>query len=263
MPETRINYEACPLCQSDAIKAIGRANCSKHPLFVEGLEETMTWMTCGACTHSFTQGYFNEQGWALISQKSNDNQVFSLKSIESQRVMSAAMVRKVCQFRNQFSGRWLDVGFGSGSLLLTAKEFGYDVKGIDLRENAVAALKKVSIDAEVYDFTKLPVEEKYDAISFCDVLEHIPYPREFLEKARELVNKGGVLFVSCPNFSAPVFKIFSSSNANPYWGEIEHFHNFSKERLTALLAEYGFEVKDYDISRRYRMCMELISVKTA
>lgn len=38
-----------------------------------------------------------------------------------------------------------------------------------------------------------------------------------------------------------------AAKSNPYWMEIEHHHNFSRERLIALLGERGFEVADFGI----------------
>ena len=49
--------------------------------------------------------------------------------------------------------------------------------------------------------------------------------------------------------------------ANPFWAELEHYHNFGKQRLYALLRENGFEPVDYGISERYYLCMEVIARK--
>ena len=55
--------------------------------------------------------------------------------IEYQRNISAKMVQRVVEAIGIPDDRlWLDVGFGNGSLLMTAKEFGFDVFGIDLRK---------------------------------------------------------------------------------------------------------------------------------
>jgi hypothetical protein len=50
---------------------------------------------------------------------------------------------------------------------------------------------------------------------------------------------------------------------NPYWGEIEHYHNFGRRRLYALLEEHGFEPARYGVSFRYRACMEVIARRSA
>jgi len=45
------------------------------------------------------------------------------------------------------------------------------------------------------------------------------------------------------------------AKANPYWMEIEHHHNFSRPRLTALPADHGLEVAMFDIPFRYKAQM--------
>ena len=98
-------------------------------------------------------------------------------------------------------------------------------------------------------------------ISLADVLEHVPFPKDFLRHAHELLADDGVLFVSMPNADALVWKTLERAGTNPYFGELEHLHNFGRKRLTALLEECGFSVVSYGISERYLMCMELIVTK--
>jgi predicted SAM-dependent methyltransferase len=91
------------------------------------------------------------------------------------------------------------------------------------------------------------------------VLEHMPFPRQGLAAAYRLLTPGGVLFVSMPNYNCAAWRLLDRANANPYWGELEHFHNFARERLYALLEEMGFGAVHYAISERYRICMEIIA----
>jgi len=84
-----------------------------------------------------------------------------------------------------------------------------------------------------------------------------------LQAAHRLLQTGGVLLISMPNSGSMVWKALDANNANPYWGEIEHYHNFERDRLYALLAECGFKPVRYGISQRYRVCMEVIAVKVA
>ena len=53
----------------------------------------------------------------------------------------------------------------------------------------------------------------------------------------------------------------TEQNVNPYLGELEHYHNFSRTRLVSLLDVYGFDVVRYGISERYRVCMEIVAIK--
>jgi len=87
----------------------------------------------------------------------------------------------------------------------------------------------------------------------------MPFPKEGLSAAHRLLQPDGVLFVSMPNYDCMAWRLLDAGNANIYWGELEHFHNFSRARLYALLEEQGFEPVHYAVSERYRACMEVIA----
>ena len=95
----------------------------------------------------------------------------------------------------------------------------------------------------------------------ADVLEHIPFPKVALAAAHRLLQQNGVLFLSMPNMDSMVWRLLHANGVNPYWGEIEHYHNFSRRRLCALLKNHGFQPAEYNVSERYRVCMEVIAVK--
>jgi predicted SAM-dependent methyltransferase len=76
-----------------------------------------------------------------------------------------------------------------------------------------------------------------------------------------LLKKDGILFLSMPNADAVAWHFLNSQNANPYWGELEHYHNFGRVRLYQLLEENGFEPLRYGISSRYKVCMEIVARK--
>jgi SAM-dependent methyltransferase len=254
-------YAACPLCESTELDPAAMANWSRHPLFAQTrnrLSPLMNWKRCRRCSHVFTDGYFRPEAFAILMQGANAGQVFG-KEFEGERPISARMIDKVLPFVDR--GRWLDVGFGNGSLLLTAKEYGFDVVGCDLRAGSVEAIRSVGIEAHCADITQLQASP-FKVISMADVLEHMPFPKVGLSAAHRLLEPGGVLFVSMPNSESPAWDILNRANANPYWGEVEHYHNFGRSRLFSLLEEMGFRPQRYGISERYRVCMEVIAVKS-
>src|ERR1019366_3226202 len=55
-------------------------------------------------------------------------------------------------------------------------------------------------------------------------------------------------FVSMPNRENMVWRLLHAKGVNPYWGEIEHYHNFSRKRLYALLQEHGSQPVEYHVS---------------
>jgi predicted SAM-dependent methyltransferase len=156
-------------------------------------------------------------------------------------------------------GAWLDVGFGNASLLFSAKEWGFVPVGLDLRRDNVEALQRMGIEAHCRDLAALDGEARFSVISMADVLEHMPFPKEGLTAAHRLLGPSGILLVSMPNYNCAAWRLLDGANANPYWGELEHFHNFSCKRLYALLEETGFAPVAYGISERYRVCMKVIA----
>jgi predicted O-linked N-acetylglucosamine transferase (SPINDLY family)/SAM-dependent methyltransferase len=254
----RILYKACPLCDSKEIAHVKEADCSHHPSYQPSLPPTMAWCRCAHCGHVFTEGYFTPEAAAIIFSKTLPHQALG-HDVENQRVVSARMIERVARYAP--SGDWLDIGFGNGSLLFTAEEWGYKPVGVDLRAENVEALKKIGYEAHCTPVEQLPFSGRFSVISMADVLEHIPYPKPALEAAHRLMKDGGVLFVSMPNMQTMIWRAMDSAEANPYWGEIEHYHNFSRSRLYALLDKHGFTPLQYGISERYRACMEVIAAR--
>lgn len=254
----RILYKQCPLCDNEGIVDHTTGDCSQHALYRDALPAKMQWKRCLRCDHVFTDGYFNSKTAKLIFSKTNAEQRVGY-DIERQRYISARIVDRVLPFIN--NGSWLDVGFGNGSLLFTAQEYGFTPVGVDLRENSVSAMNSFGIRAYCTDLTKLSLPNPCSVISMADVLEHMPFPKEGLSAAYNLLAERGILFASMPNSEAMIWKVLDHGNANPYWGELEHYHNFSRTRLYQLLEEHGFEPLQYGISERYRACMEVIARK--
>lgn len=253
-----IDYPACPLCESKSFRPLRSADCSRHPRYSPELSRTMHWCQCTVCMHVFRSGYFSEAALNVVFRGTNESQIVG-SDMEGQRYVSAQMIEKVLPY--QSAGTWLDVGFGNASLLFTAQEYGFEPVGLDLRKQSVEDLRKWGVRAHCEDVAGFELPQPAAVISMADVLEHMPFPKVGLHAAHRLLQPGGVLLISMPNMGAPVWKALDANNANPYWGEIEHYHNFDRDRLYSLLSECGFQPARYGISARYRVCMEVIAVK--
>lgn len=254
----RILYKHCPLCESTNIKHIRTGNCSHHPLYDPKLSPDMLWKQCSDCMHIFTEGYFTEEACRIIFGKTQAVQKVG-GPVEQNRVISSRMVEKVLPYASD--GIWLDVGFGNGSLLFTAQEYGFTPLGVDLRKDNVTTMNSLGIEAHCVDISQLSLSGKCSVISMADVLEHMPYPKTGLIAANNLLRNGGVLLISMPNCENVLWRLTTAENVNPYWGEIEHYHNFSRSGLYSLLEAHGFKAVRYGISERYRICMEVVALK--
>jgi 2-polyprenyl-3-methyl-5-hydroxy-6-metoxy-1,4-benzoquinol methylase len=260
----RILYSECPLCDSVEILPLVTMNCTSHAMWREPLEPSISWVHCGKCEHIFTEGYFTDEALDVLFSNTQDRQVVGTE-IESQRGVSAKMVERVVDTLGLPNGNmlWLDVGFGNGSLLMTAYEFGFDVLGVDLRKKNVEDIRGFGIPA--YHGTlegameNVEFKVKPTVISMADIVEHEPFPREVLRSTRKLIHDSGLLLISMPNASAPLWNYMNAINLNMYWREIEHYHNFTREKIYAELLKAGFKPLRYAVSERYRCGMEILA----
>jgi protein O-GlcNAc transferase len=263
MDYQRIIYDKCPLCKCSAIKELNAYDCRSHALWREGLPFVIRWSRCESCHHVFTNGYFSEEAMAFMMEKTQTGQ--DVKADENERLIMSLIVEKLMIDRKCLPvGQWLDVGFGSGALMMTAREFGFDVTGLDLRLKNFEDMKSRWYNAynmTIERYAEIAAWRKFDVISMLDVLEHMPFPHTALEAASKLLNEGGKIIISCPNIDTEVWRELDRTMTNPYWVELEHYHNFDSKTLESLLMAHNFEPVSYGVSKRYRSGMEIISVK--
>ncbi|MBF9060894.1 methyltransferase domain-containing protein [Rhodobacterales bacterium HKCCSP123] len=218
----------------------------------------MQWMDCRQCQHQFTDGYFTDDMLSIVFRSVNENQKVGY-NIERQRHVSSRMIEKIIPFKS--SGVWLDIGFGNGSLLFTAEEYGFEGIGIDLRPENVEAMKRLGLQAHCDLVQNISFKKKISVVSMMDVLEHMPYPKEVLEFLHPAMEEDAYLLLSMPNSENILWRLMTHQNKNPYYGELEHYHNFGRSRLYSLLGECGYEAVRYGVSERYRVCMEVVAKK--
>lgn len=256
----RVLFEACPLCGGEGAVEVREADCTAHPLYRPELGSVVRWRGCRSCGHLYTEGWFDAERQQRLFARANAHQVAGA-NVETARHHAAAIVERVSTVRGEIGGRWLDVGFGDGALFTTAAEFGYEAVGIDVRGDSQQTLCAMGYDARQADFLDFEDDGPFDVVSMADVLEHLPRPAEGLARARDLLRPGGVLFVSMPNVDCYAWRHLDAIGQNPYWGELEHYHNFSREHLYWLLGREGFRPCHYAVGRRYRATMEVIAAR--
>ncbi len=260
----RTPYLACPLCGGDP-QWLRDQNWTGRPDYKEPLTTIIRWMQCSKCGHQFTWGYHTDEAFKIIFSEASAIQTASGMtgdSMEAARWQWVSLIDAVGTLRPE--GRWLDVGAGSGMLLALASECGYDVTALELRDEVAQALRRIGIEVlldRLQDLVDMPAG-LFDIISLCDVLEHMAFPVPALDAATHALSPNGVLAISCPNRDSLTWKQLDAEGNNPYWAEIEHFHNFSFRHIRQLLLERGYGRIRCTVSPRYRLCMDVTAVRT-
>jgi SAM-dependent methyltransferase len=98
-------------------------------------------------------------------------------------------------------GRVLDVGCGTGQVISRLKQAGFEAHGVDVSEPNIARAREVSDRCQIYDGRRLPFAEGYFASAGAlNVLEHVDEPEDFVRELVRVVEPGGRVVVSSPNF---------------------------------------------------------------
>ncbi len=97
--------------------------------------------------------------------------------------------------------RVLDVGCGAGQVVGRLTQAGFEAWGVDVSEPNIARARQFSERCLFYDGRKLPFPDGHFATAGAlNVLEHVEEPEAFLVELARVVEPGGRVAVSSPNF---------------------------------------------------------------
>lgn len=135
--------------------------------------------------------------------------------------------------------RLLDIGCGNGDFLVSAREAGWDVSGIEPDPKAAEAARQRGIDVAVGTVELLAGESNFfDAITLSHVIEHVHEPKQLLQAVQRLLKPGGVVYIDTPNINSHGASLFKKN-----WRGIEtprHLVLFNPTSLRDLLLATGF-----------------------
>jgi cyclopropane fatty-acyl-phospholipid synthase-like methyltransferase len=136
--------------------------------------------------------------------------------------------------------RVLDVGFGRGFFLYFLKQLGAKVTGIELDDSTIHYVHEdLGIEDIIKtDMLKIDVREKFDVILFMDLVEHVLEPFQYLNKAKMLLNPGGIIAIFTPNAS------FALQEQAPilFRVDLEHIQYFSNTTCNYLAKKLGLDI---------------------
>lgn len=256
----RVAYARCPICDGGDIPYQIEANVADHPLYNPQLPPTVKWRGCSDCGHAFAEGHLTREARDIVLSTTPEELQVGY-DIEGQRKIAARLISRVARYVR--SGEWLDVGSGNGSRVFTAAEWGFDPTGTDLRIDNVEMLLRLGFKAYWGNPEDLESVDRFSVVSMVGALERADHPKQILAAVHRMMRANGVLALSLPNSDTLTWRLLDANGANPYWGELEAQHIFTRKRLEALLEQQGFKVVEYAVSEDATSAMEIIAMKRA
>ncbi|MGB8217145.1 MAG: class I SAM-dependent methyltransferase, partial [Candidatus Methanoperedens sp.] len=117
------------------------------------------------------------------------------------------------QFLEKGNKKILEIGCAKAKrLIYFAKEFGYEVYGIDYSKHGVEIaldnLKIAGVDGTILCedlFQTTFDDESFDIVYSMGLVEHFENPAEIIDKHIKLLKKGGILIITIPNFKYSLY----------------------------------------------------------
>lgn len=156
-------------------------------------------------------------------------------------VKSIALKNKLNLINSEQSqkGKILDIGAGTGDFLLTAKNDGWNVIGVEPSDRAknIAKQKGISFVEEISELEN----NSFDVITMWHVLEHVPNLELQIHELKRLLKPTGTLIVAVPNF-----KSFDAKHYGEFWAAFDvpiHFWHFSKKAIKSLFEKVDMKLE--------------------
>ena len=220
MAKSRI-HKACPICGRDQFKP-------------STTFQSIHLASCRNCGMSFV---------LRIPTEEELNEYYSHYARE--RYVSDLTIAKYKSLLEKFNeyqktGNLLDVGCGSGFFLDVVKQSNWKGIGTEYGEASVQFCRKKGLDVYEGAIENQTFEKEiFDVVTSFEVIEHLSYPIEHLERIFELLRPGGLLYITTPNFGS-----ISRSLLKTKWkviGYPEHLSYFSAKTLDYSLKLVGFK----------------------
>jgi len=148
---------------------------------------------------------------------------------------------------NSLQPKILDIGCGWGDFEEVLEQVKLPYLGIDVNKEAIEICRKKGLNCKLQNLnqwnnpsTSLRTSfQKFDCITFFQVIEHLKDPISLLKSAKKLLKPGGIILITTPNNDSPLRKLLG-----PRWSiysEPSHHLFFNKLTLNKTLELAGFK----------------------
>ena len=218
----------CPVCGSIRFRVVYRAG-SYH---CRDLRPQATIAKCAVCgtaylndaVHSFQENLYAY--YERFAGRSMEELVSPLTLASYHRVLRR--LRKHC-----FLQSILDVGCGKGEFVWAAIGQGYEVEGLELSAEAVSVALSNALPVKQQDlFCREFDDRRWSAITMFEVLEHLDHPMSMIKRVTDLLEPGGILYLTTPNYNS-LDRLILGRNWDVF--HPEHITYFSTHGLARLV----------------------------
>lgn len=232
-----MNYElievnACPICGRSQYKVV----------FKKG---KFSGQQCKECGLIYLNPRLKNPNNVYIDDQTSSTSKYYESSIKADRKTFTERIKIIEEFAAK--GFFLDIGCSTGTFLEIARENGWNVHGVEPNPKSALICKEKGLPV-INDFFGNKTtgnRNKFDAVYFGDVIEHLPNPEKDLLNIYNILKKDGIVMIVTPNFDSLSARFLQIK-------PLEHILYFNKSSIAYLLKKTNFKIERITTTTRER-----------
>lgn len=137
--------------------------------------------------------------------------------------------------------RYLDIGCSAGKAVKLFQLCGWQAEGIDLDEEAIEFGQQRGLNLQVGSIDTINEDNAFHLITMIDVIEHVADPKTLIHQCKQLLARGGLLFIKTPCADSLPHRFIG----NAWLESKEHLHFFSRKTLQHVLDDCELTIISY------------------
>lgn len=186
----------------------------------------------------FYKGSANYEYW--------NNYIFPASEANRRSKIFVPRVNKVIEYCDKYNvntGSLLEIGcaFGTFCIEMQSRKRFKKIVGVEPTPGLANTSRQKGIEVieDVIENIHFNESDCFDVVVNFEVIEHIFSPKDFIGNAKNLLKKGGLFIVTCPNGKGFDFTVLGDKCISM---DHEHLNYFNPKSLASLLESNGFDV---------------------
>ena len=195
-----------------------------------------TVVRCRSCGHGSLLHELSDT--AISAAYANASDPVSVREEPGQVETARRALRRI--ERHLEPGSLCDIGCWTGSFLVAARERGWHAVGVEPSVWASARGRERGVDIRTGELSDAHLaSHSYRLVVVADVLEHLHDPGVLLAAIRDLLERGGAVYVTVPDAGSLLARLLGRR----WWSVLPmHLQYFTRESLSRLVRQAGFDV---------------------